>query len=264
MAKPIILWENELEWASEISCLTSEPDYPVENLKDWREYLIWKSNSASTHTIDITLNTHYFTALEKIRAFALYNYSHSGASTPVALEVRYSSNQVDWTEWFFDENDLVSGEPYIYIDPTGVPYPNIYWQVIFYSQFPSQIVAQVGLMFLGDYLEFPCYPERGFDPNSEEVILEPTRSERGYLLGVVEKYRQRRLSVEFPFLPDSWVRNNFLPFWNEHIPKPFLFVWDYENHPREIYLVEMAEPRLEVPYNPIYRSLRLEMVGRKA
>ena len=115
MAKPVILWENELEWASEISCLTSEPDYPVENLKDWREYLIWKSNSASTHTIDITLNTHYFTALEKIRAFALYNYSHSGASTPVALEVRYSSNQVDWTEWFFDENDLVSGEPYILI-----------------------------------------------------------------------------------------------------------------------------------------------------
>ena len=259
MAKPIILWENQLEWADEISCLTTDPNYPVENLKDWREYLVWKSTIAGEHTIEINLNTGYghFVPGTKIRAFALYNFSSTQA---IAIQVDYSSDQTNWTEWFFTDDYLI---PFIYIDPEGVSYPNRYWRVKFMIDMPMNFRVQTGLMFLGDYLEFPCYPESGFDPNSEEVILEPTRSESGYLLGVVEKYRQRRLSVEFPFLPDSWVRGNFLPFWNNHIPKPFFFAWDRENRPEETYLVEIAEPRLELPYNPIYRSLRLEMIGRK-
>ena len=260
MAKPVILWKNQIKWADEISCLTTDPDYSVENLKDWREYLVWKSINANEHTIEINLNIHYghFDPSAKIRAFALYDFSFT--QSPL-IQVEYSSNQTDWTEWFSTDDYLI---PFIYIDPEGVSYPNRYWRVKFtMHEMPMPIIVQIGLMFLGDFLEFPCYPETGFDPNSEEVILEPTRSESGYLLGVVEKYRQRRLSVEFPFLPDSWVRDNFLPFWNNHIPKPFLFAWDYENHPDELYLVEIAEPRLELPYNPIYRSLRLEMVGRK-
>jgi len=265
MAKPVILWKNQIEFATALSCITTDPEYPIDNLKDWREFLIWKTNSSGQHTIEITLNSIHFSPSTKIRALVLYGFCTPGALAFPELSVQYSSDQTNWYQWFFSDELPTGNTPglFVYFDEQGIGTPNYYWRLTFTAGTPMNMPLQTGILFLGDFLEFPCYPETGFDPNSEEVILEPTRSESGYLLGVVEKYHQRRLSVEFPFLPDSWVRGNFLPFWNNHIPKPFFFAWDRENRPEETYLVEIAEPRLELPYNPIYRSLRLEMTGRK-
>jgi|GEM_PF-3991126 len=125
-------------------------------------------------------------------------------------------------------------------------------------------LTQIGFLFLGDYLEFPIWLGEGFDPNQEEISIESANSQEGYLIGVVENYRKRRLNLEFKFLADSWVRNYFLPFWKNHIPNPFIFAWDYLNHSEEVYLVRVVEPKLDIPYEPVYRSLRLELEGRVA
>ena len=250
-AKPTIYWDNLLCKAQSITCDNSASDHPAQYLADWREYLKWRSSTAGYAEIKIDLGE-----AQEVDTIIIYGHNLGEVNAGRYLHTNYSDNGWAWREFEDIHSFPSSNDPVIFHKDS--PVSARYWLVVF----SGTDIAEISLIFLGKGMEFPCYAEAGFDPNRQELVLERVRSERGYLLGTTINYRRRRMTINLPYLPDSWVRDNFLRFWQEHIPKPFLFSWDRENHPEETYLVELAEPRLELPYNPIYRSLQLELEGR--
>jgi len=245
-AKPIFLWDNLLARPdAQLSATSSDPDHPVQYLADWREYLTWRAGSGAPQNIEVS-----FPEPKPARAMCIYNHNLSSVEN---VTLSGSNNGSDWDE-------ILS------VNPTSDdPILKLFNQVSYrYYRLAMgmSMVCEIGLLFLGDYLEFPGWTAAGIDPNQEDLILEKGKSEEGYLLGSVEKYRKRRIVLDFRYLSDSWVRNSFIPFWKSHLPRPFLFAWDHQNHSEETYLVEVARPELNLPYQPVYRSLRLELEGR--
>jgi hypothetical protein len=248
-AKPIFLWDNLLaRTGASLSVSNSEADHQVHNLADWREYLTWQAGVAGSVDIIADLGSE-----ESASALVLYGHNlFSGQHSTIALYG--SSNGSDW-------NLILQASPDS-DDPVLKIFPEVSYRFFRLNIAAGSIAARIGLLFLGPLLEFPSYPVRGFDPNEQETVVENSRSEEGYLLGTIIKHQQRKVGLEFDYLSDLWVREVFLNFWKAHVPLPFLFSWDYANHPRETYLVRVSEPKLELPYQPAYRSLKISLEGR--
>jgi len=248
-AKPIILWDNLLAKQGVIlSATSSHPDHPVQYIADWREYLSWQAGSASIQSIEADLGSE-----GSAKALAIYKHNfHSAGISSITLYG--SDNGADWIEILSHQIE------------TDAPILKIFNQ-IFYRYFKltlaqGSIPVEIGILFIGEYLEFPCWPSSGFDPDQKEQVIEKAFSEQGFVLGAIERYSRRKIQLSFSHLTDLWVRDYFIPFWESHIPKPFLFAWDYINHSSEVYLLEVSEPRVSLPYSPVFRSLRLELEGR--
>jgi hypothetical protein len=248
-AKPIILWDNLLCRAdAQLSASSSDPDQPVANLADWREYLCWQAGNASAQEIILQLDS-------EIAAGFLAICNHNFYSAGVGPATLYGSNTAsDWSELV--AFTIADDKPLFRL---FVPTPYKYYKLALGS---GTAPAQAGLLFIGGGLEFPTWPASGFDPDRIETVIESGRSEEGYLLATVEKYSRRKISLHFSHLAPAWVEENFLPFWDSHIPKPFLLAWDCLNHPSEIFLLEMSDLKRETPWSNNFRSLSIEMEGR--
>jgi len=248
-AKPAFFWDNLLARSgSTLTATSSAPNHPVQNLADWREYLTWQSTDGSAQ--DITCD-----CASAQTATACVIYGHNLFSSGRSQVTLYGSNNgSSWTSIF---QQSVSSDAVFFKTFSSTNYR--YYKVSFNA---GSQPLKVPLLFIGNFLEFPSWLKAGFDPNQQETITESNRSESGCLLGQAVKYSQRRITLSFNYLLDDFVRNTLVPFWNTHIPKPFLFAWDRTNHLAECYLVEVSEPKLELPYQPVYRSFQIELIGR--
>ena len=248
-AKPIFLWDNLLAHeGANLNASSSDADHQVQNIADWREYLTWQAGVTGPVDLTADLGTE-----QSVSVLALYGHNlYSGQHTDITLSG--SNNGSDWNLILQASPD--SDDPFLKI------FPETSYRYFRLNVGAGSVAAQIGLLFLGSFLEFPSYPVRGFDPNEQETVIENSKSEEGYLLGTVIKYQQRKINLEFNYLSDLWVRQVFINFWKTHLSLPFLFNWDYANHPQETYLVRVSEPKLELPYQPAYWSLKLALEGR--
>ncbi len=245
-AKPIFMWDNLLARPdAQLSATSSDPDHPVQYLADWREYLTWRAGSGAPQNLEIS-----FPEPKPASALCIYHHNLSSVET---VTLSGSANGSVWEE-------ILSLNPNS--DQTILKLFNQVSCRYYRLAMGFSPACEIGLLFLGDYLEFPSWTASGFDPNQEELLVEKGKSEEGFLLGAALRCRKRRMALDFRYLSDSWVRNTLIPFWKNHPPKPFLFAWDYQNHPEETYLVELAKPELGLPYQPVFRSLSLELEGR--
>jgi len=87
-AKPIILWDNILK-SADISVSSEDPSFPVENLVDWREYLIWKAGQSGEPIIDIDCG-----APKTVKAFCLYGHNLFSQGQDLALYGKSDFNQI--------------------------------------------------------------------------------------------------------------------------------------------------------------------------
>jgi hypothetical protein len=250
-AKPIFLWDNLMARSGYfLTATSSESGHPVSNLADWREYLTWKAGSGASQDLKVDCGSG-----NPQTATAIVIYGHNLYSAGKTKATLYGSNDnTNWTkivEHSISSNDVIAK----FFGQTT-------WRYYKVNVDASNDAAEIALLFIGNYLEFPGWPASGFDPNQKETVTESARSEQGYLLGAVTKFQRRKIQLNFNYLTDSFIRNIFLAFWSAHIPKPFLFAWDKDNHALETYLVEVVEPKLEAPYEPAYRSLKLELAGK--
>lgn len=231
-----------------LTATSSETGYPPSNLADWREYLTWRAGSGASQDIKLDCG-----AAQPATSMVIYGHNlYTAGKTKATL---YGSNDnLNWTkiiEHSINSNDVIAKF-----------FNQATWRYYKLNIDASLNSAEIALLFIGAFMEFPVWPGSGFDPNQKETVTEGAKSEQGYLLGTVTKFCRRKITLNFSYLTDSFIRNTFWTFWNTHIPKPFLFAWDKDNHPLETYLVEAADPKLESPYQPIYRSLKMELVGK--
>ena len=122
----------------------------------------------------------------------------------------------------------------------------------------------IPFVFLGEPLQFDHYMQQNFDPDDREVVVETGKSEMGFLTGQIKKYTMRTLTVGWPRLSDTFLTTIFNPFYDAHIPKPFLWAWDLQNHPQQIFLVSMSDFKRSEPLGQIWRSLSFNITGRIA
>jgi hypothetical protein len=248
-AKPCFLWDNLLARAGALlSATNSASSHPVQNLADWREYLTWKSADNSGQDLKIDCGSSQ-------SASACVIYGHNLFSAGRSLAALYGSqDNSTWTQIF---QQTIGSDDVMFKTFSSVNYR--YYKLTISS---GSLPAEIALFFIGDFLEFPSWPAAGFDPNQKETVVEYSKGEQGHLLGSVIKYSSRKIVLALDHLADDFVRNSLLPFWNAHIPRPFLFAWDRSNHGQETYLVEVSDPKLDLPYQPVTRSLKLELEGR--
>jgi hypothetical protein len=128
----------------------------------------------------------------------------------------------------------------------------------------ANFVPEVGLVFLGPYLEMEHNPvPDGFDPDGQEDFGTKQRSETGYALGYALDHTMRRISMVFDHLTPSWVDDTWIPFWSSYRNQPFIFLWDYENYPDAAYLMIFNMNIMNTQYrNVLYRNLTIDLEGR--
>jgi hypothetical protein len=131
--------------------------------------------------------------------------------------------------------------------------------------FPTGYTAppQVGVFYLGGYLEFPTWVSGDLDPDAQRIVREKNRSRDGQFLGSSVKYRDRRIRLAFDHLTEAWVSSYLKTLWETLVGEPFFFAWDYTNHPDEVYYMELEDDDLGAPYRASSRYTSMTLRGPK-
>lgn len=252
---PLMAWQNWLG-ADPGPTITHSPDadgYPFANLSDWRDYTSWRSSESGELEVKLDawpLPGHVMTV--DTLALAGHNLAAAGVT---GLALSWSDDDASYSPCFpaftpqsdrvFLKNFSALTKRYFKLTiPSG------------YTEPPS-----IGILFIGRATVIPGYPEPGFDPDAQSAQTAAELSRTGRVLGAAERYRRRQITAAFSRLPADFFTESFLPFWEQHGPKPWFFAWDPAGHPDEAYLVRLAEPKFEAPYDQAFRSLSLSLEG---
>lgn len=234
MARAIqrIFYENRLRDAVPVASSTDpDTDYHVLNVRDWRAFTWWKpATLPATITVDC--------GSPEAADYALI-YGEPGT-----YEIRGSTDNFAVSDVKVDE---------IVITETGfgvVLFASAsyrYWRVkvldVTGNVEPAVAIASIGVAF-----EFPKGMPYGFDPIGSKGIGQSNSSEGGWPIGRVLNYEEWQRTLTFPFVEHAWLRSDWVPAWRAHLrSEPFVFSWDFENYPSEIYLVQ-SEGDFEAPH----------------
>ncbi len=254
-SKPLICWQNLLnaDPGPQVTHSADESGYPFVNISDWRDYTFWKSSE--TGDLYVKLDAGNLPG-QKVTVDCMAIAGHNLASAGVTgLSLSWSDDDIIYTDCFdpvtpdddgviFRHFDSSTHRFFMLVIPAG------------YSEQPA-----IGIFFTGEALIFPSFPDPGFDPDGMVADTAAEYSSTGRLLGVAARSLRRQIKAGFRRLPESFIKDNWVGFWESHSTKPFFFAWDPSGRPEEVYLVRFSETRLEAPYEKAFRSLYLSMTG---
>ncbi|MDP2690166.1 MAG: hypothetical protein Q8P48_08655, partial [Deltaproteobacteria bacterium] len=106
------------------------------------------------------------------------------------------------------------------------------------------------------------YVSAGFDPYEEEIKANVTRSDTGYVLGVHDRYRERRMTLRFEDADDE-LYQKIKDWWDGSGLKNFFVAWERGNRPEDVFLM-MPEPRFNNPFKLTgRRDITISLTGRR-
>jgi len=112
---------------------------------------------------------------------------------------------------------------------------------------------EVGVWYLGNYLEFPELLTTPFDMDIREQRIRSLRGETGLELGNSYEYSLRKPVWTFNWLLSSWITGTFVPWFELAKKYPVFLSWDYTGHPLECYYLGWDMTEFGIPYNNIFR-----------
>jgi len=251
------IWDDfiGLLGSGDITSSTPVTGFPAVNVKDRREYTQFSPDVAGSSSAWIRFD---LGSAKNIKALAIagHNLGSSGATNVIlsADNVGGAGHPLTNTivPAFSPTNDRAIVKT---VDDTYR-----YWELGFTTG-PS-IDALLGVIFLtSDYLEFPNPPNSPIDPDAVESTYSAQVGERGHLLGIIQKFKQRVFGMTFAALEQSWVENYWWPFFNANGHSPFFIVWDPNYKPDEVSYVRIASNAITSPYGGVWRSLTLQFTG---
>ena len=248
-AYPIIAWDNKIADATVTA--SDETGGSAQNVKDWRPYVRWgTANGAGASYLHADLG-----APMAISCAAICGHNFKTANIS-GLAIQYSDDNVNWTTVTpTGTPTIISDKTMLAIFPTET---HQYWRL---TMTVGAIGAQLGIWFLGNYIQFTEYPLPGFDPDHIKPVMEQNVSGMGNLLGVVRKFTDRTVNCDMGQLERAWVETNLFPLEKTHHPKPFFWCWDYANHIYETYLVRFTDAEFAHVIQYDLRSVNLKMEG---
>jgi hypothetical protein len=252
MALPIIIWENRLSSTTSLTPTDtdSDPAYNVANLYDFRPYTRWKAASSGSKSISAA-----WASAVTVDSIAIVG--HNLATVSADIYVDYVA--APWTQHFGPFTPSEDEAPVVIQfesqSKTG-------WRIRLDN---CTAAPSVGVILIGQKLEFQRYVSEPYDPFGERVVAEQAISETGELLGSTFKYREHNISAQWGRLTEAWVRATFLPVWENHLSRlrPFVWAWNPAStwEQQAFYVALQPGAALQTPYDPIRQSLSLQMRG---
>lgn len=248
--KPVILYDNRLNDGTPTATDTAS-GYDVLNLRDYRTYTYWKAaNATGIKYVTVDCGT-------PKSADALGIVGHNLNTVGATISVESSPDNSVWTErlaGFTPSNDKALLKLFTSASAR-------YWRLKITGMSAAPFMA---ILVIGSRFTFERYLKSPFDPDAEKVEAKAVRSKGGHVLGVAIAFYERNIQAEWSRLTPSWIKNTFIPAWTGHLSKclPFFWAWEPTDHSDEVYYVALPpDASLRMPYDPVRRSLSLDMVG---
>jgi len=252
MSKPRLLWQNRVIDAT-WTAADSNSSYPIENIEDWREYELW-AGDGTTNSYPLKADCG-----SSVTANSIAVCGHNLNTVSARYKLEGSLNDVDWVEllaYSTPGDDFCKAHCF-----TQVTYR--YYRFTIDNNGGANFAPQIGILFIGNYLEMNVKPSVPVDPDGQEDVSSRHRGGTGYLLGTVLDHAIRKNSWSFRTLSKTWVTDYWIPFWNSHRNKPLVWLWDYSNYSSAAYLMWFDNSKMSAPYEGIHRSISFDLVGRK-
>jgi hypothetical protein len=220
-ASPRIGYKNLFESASTVTASSEASGFEGSNAYNWDTASYWKPSATGTHYLTAT-----FSSAVTADYFAIY--AHNLNTYNASVKLQYSTDGSSWS-------DATSAQAPSTSRPILVSFTAIlaaWWRIELVT---SSGPAQIGVAAFGEALVFPCGMKVGFQPPtlSREGKYMNSKSEGGQFLGRSLLRNGAKTKIDLDLLDPLWVRNNWEPFIRHAEIKPFIFSWDYENHPNE-------------------------------
>ena len=247
-----ILWQTRVT-AANITGTDTATGYPDDNVSDWRTYETWRGDgTTNSYTLtvaygsDISSQSLAIVGHNLNTVGARYKLDASTAAAPSVWDalVAYSTPGDNYCKAHFY---------------TQANYAN--YRLTIDNNVGANFAPEIGIFFVGNYLEFPVLIDYPFDESHKKVEMDSVLGNDGRLLGRSERYVKRLLNPTFQYMQDSF-HTTYNAFWDAHRSYPFVWVWDYENYPADAFLVQFTEPEKMFPWSPPLRGpLTLIMEG---
>lgn len=102
-----------------------------------------------------------------------------------------------------------------------------------------------------------------FDPHEEEIKANVVKGPTGYVLGVHDQYRERRMDLRFTNVDDATYQK-LKAWWDGSGLKNFFVAWDRGNYSDDVFLM-MPDPRFRNPFihGGTRREVNVSLTGRR-
>ncbi len=254
--KPVLLHDNRLLDGTPAATDTdSGSEYDVLNIRDLRPYTWWKAASFGTKYITIDCGS-----AKGVDALGITGHNLGTAAASVSVESSgtgaWAGEEVQRLAPFNPSDDKASLKLFASASAQ-------HWRVKIVT---ASVVPQLAVLLLGERFTFERFIRSGFDPQLEEIVGESTTSKTGHMLGAVIRHIRHPIAASWTKLTPTWVSDTFRPAWDDHLSqlKPFFFAWEPTDHSDEVLFLRVQDGyQLDMPYDPVRRSLDLQMVGVK-
>lgn len=228
---PKLLYENILrEGTLTASGTSSDDDYNVNYLVDYRSFTKWKAASTSDPYVELELS-----GAEEPDCLAIYNHNFDEVGGTIKLQ-HDSDDDDTWTDM---ETITPNGTKPIMI-MIGTPVSSTKFRIFFDT--PTTI-PEMAIIFLGVAIEFPYPPDSPTVPFDESIRATMEISEAGHNLGAVISHFPISVNQKFSNFTRTWFDTYFKPFWINHARYllPFFYGWDLTNRADDIFFLTMDE-----------------------
>jgi len=261
MGTPCILGHNNLFSTSTVlSASTTDPSdtaFNVLNVIDERAYTFWRADT-STGTKYITIDTGQATSVGD--AWAIVGHNLSSATDSLAIQHSSDNFGTIATASTFT---AVDNKAFGLLFSSAV---NRYWRLAINQ--PTTIKPFIAVLLLGEKLTFPLGERKTINPEAHVSINEGSNSKTIQPLGVIHRGKQRRLTVDIPALPTTWIANSFVPVWDTHLSLSKNFLWQWNTAiSTACYYMQINPGAANYVTNYLedtnYRNLSISLIGRK-
>ena len=104
---------------------------------------------------------------------------------------------------------------------------------------------------LGEKLAFPSGQPMGYMPPKfayNDMVINST-SQGADLVGSIRIPKAKSCRIELKFADEVWVNANW-PSFIDHLPRPFYYLWDEQNHPNDAAYVWIKKKYPQVKFGP--------------
>jgi hypothetical protein len=230
-----------------VTATSSDTDYPVSNLTNWKPARWWKPNTTGTFYINVDAG-----ALVDVDYFAVF--SHDLTEKTATVKLQWSNDGA--TGWTDLTSALAKSDSEVIFD-TFTSVNKRYFRV---EVVATTAVCSIGVIGIGEYLTMQRGINSGFTPphldTKNKYLINV--ADGGLPLGSSVLSRAANINATFDMLTASWVRTNWEPVLAHAELYPMFFSWNDGDYPDEAVFVMMDVTKSRIPYkDSLYMTAKI-------
>lgn len=247
MDEPIIIHDNVLEDAT-LTASSEEVGYPVENIINRREFIQFQGVGLG----NIVINADLGVSPPAVRAVAVSG--HTLGSEGATFEAEWSDDDITYNS--VGSESPTTDSPFAILFNSAT---HRYWHFTISGHSAAPFV---GVVFLGDYLQFDDPPDSPVDPDKTEEEWDESVGGEGHLLGAVTRFTTRVLELTFGYVLRTFITSTWKPFWESIGRNPFFILWAPDSFPDVVYYMRITS-EYSAPFTENFCTLRFTAKGLK-